>query len=81
MEENCIELNDIKYEVKSLIEFSSLAKLLLDLSKRQKDMEQNILLINSLINDKDNRLLNLEKKVLGNIQQEKIFQVQIKIQL
>ena len=71
MEENCIELNDIKYEVKSLIEFSSLAKLLLDLSKRQKDMEQNILLINSLINDKDNRLLNLEKKVLGNIQQEK----------
>ena len=71
MEENCIELNDIKYEVKSLIEFSSLAKLLLDLSKRQKDMEQNILLINSLVNDKDNRLLNLEKKVLGNIQQEK----------
>ena len=71
MEENCIELNDIKYEVKSLIEFSSLAKLLFDLSKRQKEMEQNILLINSLINDKDNRLLNLEKKVLGNIQQEK----------
>ena len=71
MEESSIELNDIKYEVKSLIEFSSLAKLLFELSKRQKNIEQNIISIKSLINEKDNRLINLEKKVLGEIQQEK----------
>ena len=49
MEESSIELNDIKYEVKSLIEFSSLAKLLSELSKRQKDLEQNIIQFNLLL--------------------------------
>ena len=65
MEEKNIEMNGIEYEVKSLIEFSSLAKLLFDLSKRQKDLEQNIILIKTSINDKDNRLSNLENKILG----------------
>ena len=65
MEEKNIEMNGIEYEVKSLIEFSSLAKLLFDLSKRQKDLEQNIILIRTSINDKDNRLSNLENKILG----------------
>ena len=65
MEEKNIEMNGIEYEVKSLIEFSSLAKLLFDLSKRQKNLEQNIILIKTSINDKDNRLSNLENKILG----------------
>ena len=65
MEEKNIEMNGIEYEVKSLIEFSSLAKLLFDLSKRQKDLEQNIILIRTSINDKDNHLSNLENKILG----------------
>ena len=63
MEETNIEVNEVKYEVKSLIEFSSLAKLLFDLSKRQKDMEQNIILIKTSMNEKDERLSNLEKKI------------------
>ena len=63
MEEMNIEVNEVKYEVKSLIEFSSLAKLLFDLSKRQKDMEQNIILIKTSMNEKDERLSNLEKKI------------------
>ena len=45
MEEKNIEMNSVEYGVKSLIEFSSLARLLFDLSKRQKDIEQNILII------------------------------------
>ena len=65
MEEKNIEMNGVEYEVKSLIEFSSLARLLFDLSKRQKDIEQNILLIQNSINDKDNRLTNLENKILN----------------
>ena len=63
MEETNIEVNEVKYEVKSLIEFSSLAKLLFDLSKRQKDMEQNLILIKTSMNEKDERLSNLEKKI------------------
>ena len=62
MEEKNIEMNGVEYEVKSLIEFSSLARLLFDLSKRQKDIEQNIISIQNSINDKDNRLTNLENK-------------------
>ena len=40
MELSKIESNGIEYEVKSLIEFSNLAKLLYDLSKRQKELEK-----------------------------------------
>ena len=66
-----IEVNEVKYEIKSLIEFSSLAKLLLELSKRQKNIEKNILLINNSMNDKSNRLLTLENKVFGQTKQDK----------
>ena len=65
MEETNIEMNGVQYEIKSLIEFSSLAKLLIDLSKRQKDLEQNILSMTELINEKDNRLTILEQKILA----------------
>ena len=74
MDEMNIEFNNVKYEVKSLIEFSSLAKLLLDLSKRQKEIEQNISSINTSINDKDNRLSILEKKISGKMEQEEYIQ-------
>ena len=69
MEEN-IEMNGIKYEIKSLIEFSSLAKLLFELSKRQKNLEQQIILLQTSNKDRDNRLSNLENKFLGNMQKE-----------
>ena len=71
MEEKNIEMNGVEYEVKSLIEFSSLARLLFDLSKRQKDIEQNIISIQNSINDKDNRLTNLENKIITQPTKEK----------
>ena len=71
MEEKNIEMNGVQYEIKSLIEFSSLARLLFDLSKRQKDMEQNIISIQNSINDKDNRLTNLENKIITQPTKEK----------
>ena len=71
MEEKNIEMNGVEYEVKSLIEFSSLARLLFDLSKRQKDIEQNIISIQNSINDKDNRLTNLENKIITQPKKEK----------
>ena len=73
MEEKNIEMNGVEYEIKSLIEFSSLAKLLFDLAKKQKDIEQNILMITNSINDKDNRLSNLENKVLGKTVKDKFI--------
>ena len=71
MEEKNIEMNGVQYEIKSLIEFSSLARLLFDLSKRQKDIEQNIISIQNSINDKDNRLTNLENKIITQPTKEK----------
>ena len=71
MEEKNIEMNGVQYEIKSLIEFSSLARLLFDLSKRQKDIEQNIISIQNSINDKDNRLTNLENKIITQPKKEK----------
>ena len=73
MEEKNIEMNGVEYEVKSLIEFSSLAKLLFDLAKRQKDIEHNILTIKNSLNDKDNRLSNLEENILGKTVKDKFI--------
>ena len=73
MEEKNINMNGVEYQVKSLIEFSSLAKLLFDLAKRQKDIEQNILKIKNSINDKDNRISNLEEKILGKTVKDKFI--------
>ena len=39
MEVDNIEFNNVQYEVKGLIEFSSLARLLFDLAKRHKELE------------------------------------------
>ncbi len=65
MELQDIEFNGIEYEAKSLIEFSSLARLLFDLAKRQKDLENKYEYINESVSDKEQRVCDLELKVLG----------------
>ena len=65
MEPENIEFNGVEYEVKNLIQFSSLARLLLDLTKRQKILENKYESINESILGKDNKASNLEIKVLG----------------
>ena len=65
MEEKNIEMNGVTYEIKSLIEFSSLGKLLFDLAKHQKDMENNFLFIKNSINNNNSRLSDIEKKIFG----------------
>jgi len=65
MELENIEVNNIEYEVKGLIEFSSLAHLLFDLAKRQKELEYKYEYINDSVLDKDQRLSDLELKING----------------
>lgn len=65
MEEKNIQYNGIEYESRSLIEFSSLARLLFDLAKNQKELENKYKYINERISDKDQRISELELKVLG----------------
>ena len=65
MEVENIEVNNIEYEVKGLIEFSSLARLLFDLAKRQKELENKYEYINDSVQDKDQRLSDLELKING----------------
>ena len=65
MEVENIEVNNIEYEVKGLIEFSSLAHLLYDLAKRQKELESKYEYINESVLDKDQRISDLELKING----------------
>ena len=65
MEVENIEFNNVEYEVKSLIEFSSLARLLFDLAKRQKELENKYEYINDSVQDKDQRISDLELKING----------------
>jgi hypothetical protein len=48
-----------------LIEFSSLARLLFDLAKRQKELENKYEYINDSVQDKDQRISDLELKING----------------
>ena len=72
MEENNIEFNGIEYEAKSLIQFSSLAKLLFDLAKRQKELEikynsiSNITGLNKIILDKDQKEYEIDSKGMSD---------------
>ena len=66
MEPENIEFNGIEYEVKGLIQFSSLARLLLDLTKRQQSLENKYESIKESISDKDDRVSDLEIKVFGH---------------
>ena len=65
MELQNIEFNGMEYEVKGLIEFSSLARLLFELAKRQKELENKFEYINDSVLDKDQRLSDLEIKING----------------
>ena len=65
MEPQNIEFNGIEYEAKSLIQFTSLARLLFDLAKRQKDLENTYEYINESVSDKEQRVCDLELKVIG----------------
>ena len=65
MDQKNIEFNGVEYEVKSLIEFSSLARLLFDLAKRQKELENKYEYMNEHILDKEQRVSDLELKVIG----------------
>ena len=63
MEPEKIEVSGIEYQVKGLIEFSSLARLLFDLAKRQKNLEDKYKIMNDSIIDKDKRISELEYKL------------------
>ena len=65
MEQKNIEFNGIEYEAKTLIEFSSLARLLFDLAQRQKELEKKYESVNKDILDKDQRLSEIEIRVIG----------------
>ena len=65
MEIENIEVNNVEYEVKGLIEFSSLASLLYNLAKRQKELENKYEFINESVQDKDQRISDLELKING----------------
>jgi len=65
MEVENIEVNNVEYEVKGLIEFSSLARLLYDLAKRQRELENKYEFINESVLDKDQRISDLELKING----------------
>ena len=74
MEPENIEFNGVEYETKTLIQFSSLVRLLFDLAKRQKELESKYEYINENISDKEQRVSDLEQKVLG---ESKTFQKKV----
>ena len=74
MEPESIEFNGVEYETKALIQFSSLVRLIFDLTKRQKELESKYEIINENISDKEQRVSDLEIKVLG---ESKTFQKKI----
>ena len=65
-----LEIDDTSYECKSLIEFSSLINILFKLSEKQKNIENKLDLINSRVDEKENRLNNLEIQVMGESKSE-----------
>jgi len=65
-----LEIEDTSFESKSLIEFTSLIKFLFKLSQRQKYLENKISLVNERVDEKENRLNNLEIQVLGESKSE-----------
>ena len=65
-----LEIDDISYECKSLIEFTSLIKILYKLSEKQKLLENKLDLINNRVDEKETRLNNLEIQVTGESKSE-----------
>ena len=58
-----LEIDDTSFESQSLIQFSSLIKFLFKLNSKQKYLEQKINILNNSINEKENRIKNLESKL------------------
>ena len=71
-----LEIDDSSFECKSIIEFTSLIKILFKLSERQKYLEDKIYLVNNRIDDKEKRLNNLEIKVEGESKSEDLKIIQ-----
>ena len=67
-----LELNGTSYECESLFEFkfSSLIKLLYELTKNQKNLEKKIDLVNRRVDEKENRLSKLEVQITGESKSE-----------
>ena len=65
-----LEIDDTSYECSSIIEFTSLIKILFKLSEKQKYLENKIDLINNRVDEKENRLNNLEIQVTGESKSE-----------
>ena len=65
-----LKLDDISYECKSLIEFTSLIKFLYNLAEKQKYLEKKIDLVNNRVDDKENRLSDLEIQIKGESKSE-----------
>ena len=59
MEETSLKINNLEISCQSLIEFTSLTKVLLELIKKQKD-------INDILNSHDIKINELEKKISSN---------------
>ena len=58
-----LEIDDTSFESQSLIQFSALIKFLFKLNSKQKYLEQKINILNNSINEKENRIKNLELKL------------------
>ena len=65
-----LEIDDTSYECQSLIEFTSLIKILFKLSEKQKYIENKIDYINNRVDEKETRLNNLEIQVTGESKSE-----------
>ena len=65
-----LKIDDVSYECKSLIEFTSLINILFKLSEKQKYIENKLDLINNRVDEKENRLNNLEIQVMGESKSE-----------
>ena len=58
-----LQIEDTSFECQSLIQFSSLIKLLYKLNEKDKILEQKIDIINQTLNEKEQRIKNLENKL------------------
>lgn len=65
-----LKLDDISYECKSLIEFTSLIKFLYNLAEKHKYLEKKIDFVNNRVDDKENRLSDLEIQIKGESKSE-----------
>ena len=58
-----LQIDDISFECQSIIQFSSLIKILYKLNEKEKTLEQKIDQINQAMNEKELRIKNLELKM------------------